>query len=90
MFNKPIEIEYDEILQRYKIKNTRLTLEFVSNLIENGWSIKDIIKNYPQLDEEKIIGVLKYKNKNRKKGIKEVIDEIIGRWKHTFRNCREY
>jgi uncharacterized protein (DUF433 family) len=42
------------------IKNTRLSVEFILDLLANGWIIEDVLKNYPQLKKEDITAVLKY------------------------------
>ena len=42
------------------IKGTRLTVEFILELLANGWSTEAIIENYPQLKEEDIFAALHY------------------------------
>jgi uncharacterized protein (DUF433 family) len=42
------------------IKGTRIAVEFILDLLSNGWTIEKILKNYPQLKKEDIIAVLKY------------------------------
>jgi uncharacterized protein (DUF433 family) len=55
-------IVIDEEVCRGKpvIKGTRITIEFILELLANGWSTKGIIKNYPQLKEEDIYAALRY------------------------------
>ena len=31
------------------LKGTRIAVEFILELLANGWTIEDILKNYPQL-----------------------------------------
>jgi len=31
------------------IKGTRIAVGFILDLLANGWSVKDMLKNYPQL-----------------------------------------
>ena len=42
------------------IKGTRITVEFILDLLANGWTDEGIIENYPQLEEEDIRAVLRY------------------------------
>jgi len=42
------------------IKDTRISVELILDLLANGWIIETILENYPQLKKEDIIAVLKY------------------------------
>ncbi|MBA7495488.1 hypothetical protein ES702_06075 [subsurface metagenome] len=42
------------------IKGTRISAELILGLLANGWSLKTILENYPQLTKEDITAVLKY------------------------------
>ncbi len=42
------------------IKGTRLAVEFIMELLANGWTPQKILRNYPQLKQEDISAVLKY------------------------------
>lgn len=42
------------------IKGTRLSVEFILDLLANDWTIKQILNEYPQLEREDIMAVLKY------------------------------
>lgn len=42
------------------IRGTRLTVDFVLELLAHGWTYPQIFKNYPQLKEEDIQAVLEY------------------------------
>ena len=42
------------------IKGTRIAVEFILDLLANGWTTENILKNYPQLKREDIFAVLKY------------------------------
>jgi len=42
------------------IKGTRIAVEFILDLLASGWTVKDILKNYPQLKKKDIIAALKY------------------------------
>ena len=42
------------------IKGTRIAVEFILDLLANGWTTEKILKNYPQLKKEDVTAVLKY------------------------------
>jgi len=42
------------------IRGTRIAVEFIMDLLSNGWTTEKILKNYPQLEKEDITAVLKY------------------------------
>jgi len=42
------------------IKGTRLAVEFIIELLANGWSHDAILKNYPGLTHEDILACLGY------------------------------
>lgn len=42
------------------IKGTRIAIEFILELLANGWTTEEILKNYPQLRKEDIVASLKY------------------------------
>jgi uncharacterized protein (DUF433 family) len=42
------------------IRGTRISVEFILDLLANGWAIEEILKNYPQLKREDVIAALKY------------------------------
>ena len=42
------------------IKGTRLSVEFILDLLANDWTIKQILDEYPQLEREDVMAVLKY------------------------------
>ncbi len=42
------------------VKGTRLSVEFILELLANGWTVETILENYPQLKREDIAAVLKY------------------------------
>lgn len=42
------------------IKGTRIAVEFVLELLANGWAEKAITENYPQLKKEDIQAALRY------------------------------
>lgn len=44
----------------YNIRGTYLTVSFVLELIESGYTSKDILKNYPYINESDIKEVLEF------------------------------
>ena len=42
------------------IRGTRLSVEFILDLLANNWTIDEILIEYPQLEREDIIAALKY------------------------------
>jgi len=42
------------------IKGTRISVEFILELLSQGWSYEEILKNYPQIKKEDIIACLQY------------------------------
>lgn len=42
------------------IKGTRLAVEFIIELLANGWSNSDILSNYPGMTRDDILACLAY------------------------------
>ncbi len=42
------------------IKGTRIAVEFIVELVAEGWDFEEILRNYPQLSREDILAALKY------------------------------
>ncbi len=42
------------------VRGTRLSVEFVVDLLAKGWSPTDIRENYPGLDREDVLACLEY------------------------------
>ena len=42
------------------VKGTRLTVEFVVGLLAQGWTVDEILDNYPGLTQEDIFACLAY------------------------------
>jgi len=56
------------------IKGTRIPVYLILELIANGWSFGEILKNYPQLKKEDILAATAYASKILKE---EEYDEIL-------------
>lgn len=55
-----ISIDPDILTGKPVIKGTRLSVEFVVDLLARGWTEADILKNYPGLTREDILACLAY------------------------------
>ena len=42
------------------IRGTRLSVEFILDLLANDWTIEQVLSEYPQLEREDVTAVLKY------------------------------
>ena len=42
------------------IKGTRLAVEFIVDLLAQGWTAADVLKNYPGVTQEDILACLAY------------------------------
>ena len=56
----PIEIDPEICGGKPVIKGTRITVEFILELLANGWSYDEILENYPQLKKEDILEAIRY------------------------------
>jgi len=55
-----ITIDSKVLVGKPVIKGTRIAVEFVINLLAQGWSESEIVRNYPGLTHEDILACLKY------------------------------
>jgi uncharacterized protein (DUF433 family) len=55
-----ISIDTDVLVGKPVIKGTRLSVEFIIDLLAQGWSEAQIIQNYPGITPEKIQACLAY------------------------------
>jgi uncharacterized protein (DUF433 family) len=42
------------------IRGTRLSVEFILDLLANDWTVKQVLGEYPQLEREDVMAILKY------------------------------
>ena len=56
----PITIDPKILVDKPVIKGTRIAVEFVIDLLAQGWSESEILRNYPGLTHEDIIACLRY------------------------------
>ncbi|MGB9833258.1 MAG: DUF433 domain-containing protein [Caldisericum exile] len=55
-----IEINPEVLVGKPIIKGTRISVEFILELLANGWDIEKILKNYPQLKKEDVLAAIEY------------------------------
>lgn len=55
-----ISINPDILAGKAIIKGTRISIEFIVELLANSWSFEEIIQNYPQLTKKDILAALNY------------------------------
>jgi len=55
-----IVVSPDVLLGKLVIKGTRLAVEFVIDLLAQGWTEQDILENYPGVTHEDIAACLSY------------------------------
>jgi len=59
-YKKRIEINPEILVGKPIIKGTRISVEFILELLSEGWTYEDILKNYPQLSREDILAAVEY------------------------------
>ena len=55
-----ITIDPNILAGKPTIKGTRISVEFILELLANGWMDEEIIENYPHLKKEDIKAALRY------------------------------
>jgi len=55
-----IAIDPEILVGKPVVKGTRLTVEFVIDLLAQGWTEAEILRNYPGLAREDILACLAY------------------------------
>jgi uncharacterized protein (DUF433 family) len=59
-YKERIEINPEILVGKPIIKGTRISVEFILELLANGWDTEKILKNYPQLTKEDILAAIEY------------------------------
>ena len=59
-WNERIIIDPDILLGKPIIKGSRLSVEFIIDLMAQGWSETDLLQNYPGLSHEDVQACLAY------------------------------
>jgi uncharacterized protein (DUF433 family) len=60
MWSERIVIDPEILTGKPVVKGTRLAVEFIVDLLAQGWSQEDILRNYPGLTKEDIQACLSY------------------------------
>ncbi|MCD6521335.1 DUF433 domain-containing protein [Candidatus Calescamantes bacterium] len=60
MSTERIVIDQEILAGKPVIKGTRISVEFILELLANGWSYEEILRNYPQLEKEDILAAIRY------------------------------
>ena len=55
-----IAIDPEILVGKPVVKGTRLAVEFIIDLLAQGWTDKDMLRNYPSLSQEDIQACLRY------------------------------
>jgi len=59
-YQERIVIDPQILVGKPIVRGTRIAVEFVIELLANGWSHEDILRNYPRLTLEDILACLGY------------------------------
>ncbi len=59
-WRKRIEMNEKILAGKPLIKGTRISVDFILELLAQGWTNKEILANYPQLKVEDILAALEY------------------------------
>jgi len=59
-WKKRITLNPEVLAGKPVIKGTRISVEFLLELLANGWTEEEILGNYPQLEREDIQSALGY------------------------------
>lgn len=60
VWKERIIIDQEVLVGKPVIKGTRISVDFILELLGNGWSYEQIIENYPQLTKEDILAAISY------------------------------
>jgi uncharacterized protein (DUF433 family) len=60
IYNDRIVIDHAILGEKPIIRGTRISVEFILELLGNNWSREKIIGNYPQLENEDVLAALNY------------------------------
>jgi len=53
-WRKRITVDPNILAGKPIIKGTRIAVEFILELLANGWTVDDMLRNYPQLKREDV------------------------------------
>jgi uncharacterized protein (DUF433 family) len=55
-----IVVDPKVLVEKPLIRGTRLSVEFILDLLANDWTVKQVLGEYPQLEREDVMAILKY------------------------------
>jgi uncharacterized protein (DUF433 family) len=55
-----IELNPEVLVGKPVVKGTRLSVEFIIDLLAAGWTEEELLRNYPRLEREDILACLQY------------------------------
>ena len=58
-----IVVDPNVLVGKPVIKGSRLAVEFIVDLLAQGWSEQDILRNYPGITREDVLACLAYASK---------------------------
>ena len=59
-YKNRIETNPEVLAGKPIIKGTRISVEFILELLASGWSEEEILKNYPQLKRQDLRAIIRY------------------------------
>ena len=59
-WRKRIALDQETLAGKPVIKGTRISVEFLLELLADGWKEEEILENYPQFEKEDIQSALRY------------------------------
>jgi uncharacterized protein (DUF433 family) len=59
-YSKRISIDASVLVGKPIIKGTRISVEFIVDLLGSGWSQEEILENYEQLTRSDVLAALSY------------------------------
>jgi len=68
-WKKHITSDKSTLLGKPVIKGTRISVEFIIELLASGWSEKQILENYPRLKKKDLQAVFAYMHENIRDGL---------------------
>ena len=60
MWKERIVVDPDILVGKPVTKGTRISVEFILELLANDWSYDEILNEYPQLKKEDILATIQY------------------------------
>ncbi len=59
-YDERVELNPDVLVGKPVIKGTRLAVHFIVELLAEGWSVAEVLENYPSITREDIRACLAY------------------------------